>query len=175
MLFPNTLPEIIIGGSKCQSKPKSKIFDWFWIPAGLENDPLEHHFPPKRLQRSTSFSGPSHHGADLFAICCRKRSKDAFSSIWVRFCWILEGFWKDFKQFWIDVWLFLLSNFLFAVVYFRCSCFLGSRWLLCSRSRPPSLANTRMFLEVVAWRYARRAMNKSRTYLRTFPRFEIYQ
>lgn len=97
MFFPNTLPEIIFGGSKRQSNPKSSIFDRFWIPAGLGNGPLEHHFRPKRLQKSSRFSGPSHHGADLGAIWRRKRSKDAFSSIWGRFLVdfrrILEGCW----------------------------------------------------------------------------------
>ena len=56
----------------------------FYFP-GPRKQPLELHFRLKRQQRTRSFSGLVQPGADLVAICHRKRSKDAFSSICVRF------------------------------------------------------------------------------------------
>ena len=112
MLFPNTLPEVIFGGSKRQSKPKSVILDGFWTPAGLENGPLEHHFRPKRRQKATTPNYRKRLGADLGAIWRRKRSKDAFSSIWGRFLVnfrrILEGFWTILDRF------LIISSFKFS-------------------------------------------------------------
>ena len=48
-------PDVIFRGTLRRSRSKSVIFDGFWAPAGLQNDPSEHHFRPKRLHKSKVF------------------------------------------------------------------------------------------------------------------------
>ena len=99
MVFPTPLPEVIFRGTLRRSRPKSAIFNGFWTPAGPQNGPLEHHFRPKRRQKGYPANGTKRPGADLGAICCRKRPKDAFSLNWDRFGLILEGFSSNFEGF----------------------------------------------------------------------------
>ena len=96
MFFPNPLPDTIFRGSKCPSMLVSEIFNGFRVPAGSKNYPLEWHFPPKNVPGCTGKSREERPGADLGAIWCRIRSKDAFSSIWGRF---LIDFRRIFEQF----------------------------------------------------------------------------
>ena len=96
MIFPNHLPEAIFRGSKCPSMLVSEIFSGFRAPAGSKNYPLEQNFPPNTAPKVTWPSSRTRPGADLGAIWCRIRSKDAFSSIWGRF---LIDFGRIFEQF----------------------------------------------------------------------------
>ena len=96
MFFPNPLPEAIFRGSKSQPILKSAILEPYWIQGGSKNRSPERHFRPKRLQKPSPPNNGERPGADLVAIWRRKRSKDAFLSIWLCFLLILEGFWTNF-------------------------------------------------------------------------------
>ena len=59
----------------------------------------------------------THPGADLGAIWHRKRSKDAFSSIWARSWSILEGFWTNLGLIFHDfLMIFNIFNITFCVL-----------------------------------------------------------
>ena len=96
MFFPNPLPETIFGGSKCQPMLKSAILDRFSIPLGSQNRPWSHMIGQKGVKKVSPSKYGDHPGADLVAIWRRKRSKDAFSSIWTR---CLVDFGRIFNDF----------------------------------------------------------------------------
>ena len=96
MFFPNSLPDTTFRGSKRPSMLTSMILDRFSIFQGSKKRPLAHHFPPKIVPECTGKSREERPGANLDAIWRRKRSKDAFSSIWGRF---LIDFGRIFEQF----------------------------------------------------------------------------
>ena len=111
MFFPNPLPEVIFRGTLRRSRPKSAIFNGFWVPAGLQNCPLEHHFRPKRLPKVTLPSQMERPGANVGTIWRRKPPSNVFSSIRVPF---LVDFGRILDQFGMNFqWLFIvfLNNF----------------------------------------------------------------
>ena len=95
MLFPPPLLEVIFRETLRRSRPKSAIFIGFWSPARPQNGSLEHLFLPKSRLFSFLLSYGTAPGTDLGTIWCRKRSKNEFVSIWIRFWLILEAFPRD--------------------------------------------------------------------------------
>ena len=72
-------------------------------PRGSKNPPLERHFQPKRLQMSSTPIYGDRPGADLGAIWRRKRSKDAFPSIWGSDWKYFESIWDGFLKMFHDL------------------------------------------------------------------------
>ena len=102
MFFPTPLPEVIFRGTLRRSRPKSAIFNGFWDPAGPQHGPFERHFRPKGAKRSSTPNAGERPGADLGAIWRRKRSKDAFSLIWVSFLVDFGRVWDHFGRIFYD-------------------------------------------------------------------------
>ena len=85
MFFPNPLPEVIFRGPCADLGPKVRFLMDFGSLLGSKMAPWSAIFGHKGAKRRTPPTGPDPPGPDLGAIWRRKRSKDAFSSIWDRF------------------------------------------------------------------------------------------
>ena len=85
MFVQNPLLETIFGRSKCPSILKNAFFDRFLICPASQNRPLKRHVRPQSRQKGSPTDPGERPAADLDSIWRRKRSKDAFVSIWDRF------------------------------------------------------------------------------------------
>ena len=77
-------------------RSSDRFFLQFGSIWGAKLGPCWRHFRPKGLQKPSTPNDGERPGADLVAIWRRKRSKDAFLSIWACFLLILEGFLTNF-------------------------------------------------------------------------------